>query len=194
MMNKLSITLYFLSIVLISVTIKMWSEKRNQPNHYFTLNEKFDFESFLNSDNYEIYGDTLNIKSDLITAMYVINSASCSSCINEIVGYNSYFRQYGFYNTPVQQCVVVLDSSRKRAVRFVKTTEFVPPVLYGYDDKFAPFLTTFGEMQDNRQLLLIDNNSQTIFFRLHLRKGKMSSIFEKKKILKIAENAYKKSS
>jgi len=192
MINKLSITFYLLGIVLLSVTAKMWSDKKAQPKLYLTVSEPFDFELFMNSDNYESYGDKLNVKPDVITALYVISSASCSSCINEIISYNYYFKQNGFKNTPVQQFVVVLDSSRKRALRFVKTTEFITPVAFGYDEKYAPFLTTFGEMQDKRQLLLIDNNSQTIFFRIHLRKGSMSSISSKEKILKIAEKAFEK--
>ena len=65
----------------------------------------------------------------------------------------------------------------------LKTTEFITSVLFGHDNKFASILQSYGNSKDQRQIILFDNNSQTIFFRTHLKKGEKSSDYEKESML-----------
>ncbi len=194
MRNKIIITLYFASIVLLAFAFKKWSEnsrKNNQFLKYLAVNESFDLDNFIDSEEYEFYGERIEIKSNCITALYITCSTGCLPCINDIVSYNDFFKKEGFMNMPVQQFVIVLDSIKKRALRFIKTTEFITPVAFGNDNKYSPFLQSYGHFSDTQQLLLIHNNRKKVFFRVRLSKGKMTSYKYKQNLLNSANKFFK---
>ena len=188
-MKKLPIICYLLGIILIAITLKIRSGHNTQKSAYIAVNENLDLNEFLNSEKFEFYGEKYQLKPNHITALFVISSAQCKPCINEVINFNYFFLKYNLKTLPIQQCVAIIDSSKKRALRFIKTTEFITPVVFGNDEKYVPFLHSFGSRKVNRQLLLINNNSNTVFFRIHLKKGKMTSESLMKKIIKNAEIA-----
>jgi len=183
MKNKYIITLYLVSIILLALSVKMWSERKNRPKSYLAVNETFDLQKFIDSEEYQFHSEKIKVKPDHITALYVINSSGCTPCINNVISFTYYLEKKNFNSMPVQQFVVVIDSSKNRLLRFIKTTDFVTPVAFGYDDNYAPYLQSFGNIRDSRQLLFISNDNNKIFFRLHLSKGKMTTDSYKEKMI-----------
>lgn len=86
--------------------------------------------------------------------------------------------------------VAFIEQNTKKALRLVKTTEFVTPVIYGYDDKYAPFLLSFGAKTTKRQLLLIDNKSGKIFFRMLLPLSKPADDSYRKEMTTKAKKSF----
>lgn len=190
MKNKLIIAFYLLSIILLALSMKMRIHWKNRPKPYLVLNEIFDLQKFIDSEKYQFHGEKIKLKSNHITALYVINSAGCSPCINNVISFNYYLEKKDFNGISVQQFVVAIDSSKKRLLRFVKTAEFVTPVAFGYDEKYAPYLQSFGKSRNSSQLLFISNDYKKVFFRLLLSKGQMTSDIYKDKMINNAEQAF----
>jgi hypothetical protein len=188
-MNKLAIILYLGGIVFLALAAKTWRENRSLLNPYIKVNEQFDINSFLDSSDYSHRGDKFELKPDHITVLYLLTSADCSPCYNEVISFNYYFQKYGFEEKDIQQLVIVIDPNKKQINRFVKTTEFITPVLYGHDKKFANILQSYDNLKDYRQIILFDNNSRSVFFRAHLTKGEMTSDSHKVDILSEAKRA-----
>lgn len=65
----------------------------------------------------------------------------------------------------------------------------VPKFYIMVNEKFDSILQSYGNSKDQRQIILFDNNSQTIFFRSHLKKGKMSSDSTKESMLSEAKKS-----
>lgn len=189
-MKKLTIVLYLVGFVFIGLSVKKLVESsiyKNESNKFLLVNELFDLKNFLHSDKYKIYGDNIEIKPNHITALYVITSVSCSVCINEIIKYNHFFNDKTILDKSIQQFVVLVEKDNNKALRLVKTTEFVTPVIYGYDTQYLINLLSFGKATSKRQLLLIDNDSKKIFFKTLLPLSKPTDISYKEKIIREAK-------
>ena len=142
-------------------------------------NEKFDLNEFINSKSYSKKSDIIDKNTNTITAIYVISTTACSPCLNEVIGYSKFINKNNFNDLPVLQIVAVIDSIPKRAMRFVKTAEFIIPVIWGSDNKYKPVLQKYGNQKETQQLILYDKELKVIFFRTILSKTPTSEIFKK---------------
>jgi len=185
--NLLTWIFYGIGIILIILTIRTWKKNQAINKDYFVaVDVSFNIGEFMNSDSFDWYGDKFSPDSNAVTALHLIKTTSCSGCTNEIIGYYRFLKDNGFMNMKVQQFVVVIDTVKSKALRFIKTSELFEPVMYGSDTNYTDFLRTFGLNVEDRQLILISNSKNKIFFRTVLQKSRMSSIKYKKGIIKEA--------
>ena len=175
MIKNITAILFFIGgIILVILAGKIWFERNNQESKLFlNENEIFDLNYFIESSVNLSDDKRINLNEKSIIVLFLTTDDICSPCINEAISYTYYFKKFGFGGNNPQQLVVVVDPDKKRIKRFVKTTEFITPVLYGHDNKYDTFFQSYDLKEDQRQLILFDNNSRRVFFRAHWIRGIM---------------------
>lgn len=192
MVKKTVVVLYISGLILLILAIKMRlrSEAIDEScRKYLQVNEPFDIDQLQNSKTFRPYGEPFELKQNYITALFVITSSTYSPCINDLLDFNFFLKQRMIVKKPIQQVVLVLDHDSKRAWRFVKTTEFVTPVIVNNDSSYFSQFRTFGDIQSDRQILFIENSVNTVFFRAIIQQGQASPMKTKEELFEMAEKA-----
>lgn len=192
-MNKITIAFYIIGIFFFVLAGKLWIENTNQnefDDKYISVNEPFNFNDFINI--LEPYGDIPELDHSKITALFIMNSNSCNQCINEIINYNLFLEEKKINDQPIQQLIILLDRNKKKTLRFIKTTEFITAVFFGYDERFTSSLQKFADETVTSQLIFVDSKRNNIFFRVNVLQGRIGSIEDKQTIFHEVEKAYAK--
>jgi hypothetical protein len=130
-----------------------------------------------------------------IIAVYVINSSSCSPCINEVTGFINMFKKTDFYGREVKNIILLQDKNTNSSERFIQTTDFKVPTLFGYVKKHLQILNSFNNRFIERQLILVNTelDPDIIFFRMPLSKGNFTTAQFKANALDAAMHSYQRS-
>jgi len=113
--------------------------------------------------------DTIDIKKRY-TAIYVISSTGCSICLKQFQIINSMFSERT-YNMLFNKLLVVIDSNIVRGKWFAKANPIDENAVSEISEAVKSKLVMYETEKYDRQLILIDNDKNIIFFRMKIKTG-----------------------
>lgn len=159
------------------------------PEIYEADNTPFYFESLVTSHNYGFEQNIAAVNKEDFIFLYVMTPEVCGVCLNEVTGYIRLLEDEGFAGRSVQNVILVVGKDLEEAERFTRISYLPATAGFGYDPVLAPILTRFKDGSMPRQLIMIDPQTDTIFFRHLLRTGEMTDELLKQSVLKEARRA-----
>lgn len=162
------------------------------PELYEVVSDPISIQALYESSEFQFEDTFSSFEKDEVVFLYLMTPNPCGICINEVTDFVAYTEDHGFANKSVRNIGLVSDPDVKKAERFLKTYQFSLPVGFGYDEKWSPILEQFNDRSVARQLLMIDPETNQIFFRHLLKTGEMTPEEHKNALLKEASKAYKR--
>jgi len=163
--------IFILCIVLLMLGAKIYSDKHPKSNSYKNVNEKWNINTILESQEYSYYPAKPDIQPDDLLIIYTLNSGSCSLCTNEIFSYIKIINKTTFFERNVKQIIILLDNSAKRAYRSARILNVGIPAICGKKNEANISLIKWAKKIDERQLIVYDNKLKKILSRVHLIKS-----------------------
>lgn len=143
----------FLIIIILTTSFIALRKNNELKTSDIGVEEKFDLKEFINSDSYRWLGQIPDLNKKGIIVIYVINSSSCSVCLNEIYDYVDFFKHKCSRELAIQQFIVVSDNNKVNRTQFINVADFPISVAFGFDEHFQNIFFNFGSEIDERQLI-----------------------------------------
>lgn len=162
------------SVVLLILSIGDFIKAESEEELYILTNEDFDLSEFIDKTTLsKKYFFNKNTTSKFTSLLY-INSADCNPCKKNLINFSNFLeRNKNKFNT--NQIIIIKDTNKNKALWFSNTLHINVPKLCGYDQIYVPQFERYGESQNSRQLILVDNIGNKIRARVKIVRNNLLS-------------------
>lgn len=128
-----------------------------------------------------------------IYIIYTVDYTECANAVIEIKEYSKLMKNYFVNeNLKIQQFLLFVDESRKRAIKELKFFKLDFPTGIGHDDKYVNDLQKFNHGEkETKQILFIDSDYKVVY------RNKISSVRivptnEKRRVIEFGAESFNK--
>lgn len=198
--SRVEIAFYFVGIALIIIATILFINTEPEVDSRkldldiqksFPENEIISLSDFVKSESLKKINQSIVFDPNGMTVLYLVNTDYCTPCTNEVSDFSRIISHSKYYEYDIQQLMYVADQDMKRAERFVKTSNFSFPIIYGFDNEYTPILKNYESKEQSRQVIFVENKTGKIVLRKILPKGVMTPVSTKKHLLDEANKALK---
>jgi hypothetical protein len=179
-----TIILIISSIVLMVISILDFIKTDSEEELFILTNDNFDLNEFINKTTLSKKYFSNEITTSKFTSILFINSDDCNPCKKNLINFSNFLeKNKKKYNT--NQIIIIKDTNQKKALWFSNTLRVNVPKLCGDDQQYMAQFERYGDSQNTRQLILVDNARKKIRARVKIVRNnllsneKLEAIFNK---------------